>query len=199
MHRLLHAPRIARRTPTALRGIGLIELLVGLAVGGIVLAASMSVFARQLAASRAETQILRQTQDVRAATALIGRAVRHAAVGSDGSPALQVAADGTSLVVRRAVAAGTEPEEVAFRLSGGAIEHRLGDGRWQAVTDGDSARVTRLVFRIDPPAGGCGSVVWMPMLRWEADTAPVGQPGRVASWSGSVQVRQPLPIPECTP
>jgi prepilin peptidase dependent protein B len=179
------------------RGLGLLELLVGLAIGAIVLVASLSVFAQQLQVSRVGSQAARMAQDLRSSTALITRSVRQAVPAAGGLPALMVADAGRSLMLQVGGDIGEVPVAVGFRLAGGVIEMRLGDGRWQALTDVQTVRITQLRFRIDPAAGGCPAGLWMPAVHWEIVATPARPPARTETWIGTAQVRHPLPHPGC--
>lgn len=181
------------------RGLGLVELLVGLAVGGIVLAASLAVFAQQLSVSGAGSQSLRMAQDLRASTALIARSVRQAVPPADGGPALVVGDAGRSLRVVVAGVGASEPVAVGYRLSTGTVEMRLGDGRWQALTDPQTVRIMQLSFQLDEPGTGCPSALWMPAVRWDIVATAVRASGRTELWSETAQVRHALPRPGCQP
>jgi type IV pilus assembly protein PilW len=162
--------RLSRRHQ---RGLSIVELMVGVAVGLTIAAAATLMVASQLADTRrllVETQI---QQDLRATADQIARDLRRAGFWHDahlgtgtgaGDRPLGVnpyafASPGDGVVAQevtyayadRTVAednAVTDPERRGFRLRDGVIESQLGAGNWQALTDGTTMRVTR--FDVTP-------------------------------------------------
>ena len=150
------------------RGLSIVELLVGVAVGLIIVAAATMMVATQLADNRrllVETQV---QQDLRATADLITRDLRRAgfwwnsqrvtALGSgpagplanpytdvlpavDGDVAQQVTYRYAhpNQVDDDAVA---DDERLGFRLRSGVIETQLGAGNWQALTDAGALKIT---------------------------------------------------------
>lgn len=157
------------------RGMSLVELLVGVAIGLFIVAATLVVVHTQLTDTRQmqlETQV---QQDLRAATDIIARELRRA--GTWGNAAQSVWADGVDAVKSNPYAAvGLNPdtraevrlayhrpapgdpdtdndavdnrEQSGFRLSDGSLQMLLGAGNWQSLTDPLSLRITR--FEVNP-------------------------------------------------
>lgn len=197
---------IARRTPAprqaAQRGLSIVEMMVGIAIGLIIVAASTLMVAGQLADNRRlmlETQI---QQDLRAAADLIARDLRRAGYWKDAhlgtAPA---AAAGTGLgnpytalelpdsaeplrAIRYAYADRFAAENQAvdagerrgFRLSNGVIQTELGNGNWQPVTDSNVLAVTGFETepRLECVALRCpaGNAACLLMARRPADQVP---------------------------
>lgn len=152
------------------RGLSIVEMMVGIAVGMIVVAAATLMIAGQLADSRRlllETQV---QQDLRAAADLITREIRRAgtwksavrstfAAERSSPPRLPNPYSGIVLTSTDGVAAKIElayshrvrpennaldnDEQFGFRLDGGRIQAQLGGGNWQELTDPHVLRVTR--------------------------------------------------------
>ena len=146
------------------RGLTLVELMVGLAVGLFVLAGATLVVSSQLNDNRTlllETQI---QQDLRASADIIAREIRRA--GAHGNPSQLIVTVGGPAPVRNGFAdvaiAGTseitfnyrrnqQQGPYGFRLSDdGVIQTLLGNGGWQALTDGNTMRVTELTVTAMP-------------------------------------------------
>jgi len=170
-------------TARAQRGLSLVEMMVGIAIGLIIVAAATLMVAGQLADNRRlllETQV---QQDLRAAADLITRELRRAGYWKDvyrstaaaavleprlPNPyaAVEPAADGQTATAVRFVYAEKDPpddntidgsERRGFRLNGGVIESELGDGNWQPLTDPAVLRVTRfdVSSRVQPVTLEC--------------------------------------------
>jgi type IV pilus assembly protein PilW len=156
--------------PAAQRGLSLVELMVGLAVGLLVVAGAAMVSAAQLSDTRRlllETQL---QQDLRATGDLITRELRRsgssaygnqslANVWSTSSPAYAVnTADititgGTEISYKYRRAAGASLNAFGFRLNNGVIEYNLDGTSWQALTDAKAMQVTNFsISRTDGPA-----------------------------------------------
>jgi type IV pilus assembly protein PilW len=164
-------------------GLSIVEMLVGVTVGLIVVAAATLMVAGQLGDNRRlllETQI---QQDLRAAADLMARELRRAgywkdvhrstAAGSELLPSLanpyagvQPAADGLSANAVTFVYADRDraennaiddDERLGFRLNGSALESQLGAGNWQPLTDDRSLRVTSFTVqtRMQPVTLDC--------------------------------------------
>ena len=144
-------------------GLSLIELLVGAAVGLIVVASAGSVVAAQQVAARRVQVEARLMQDLRAAAELVGRDLRRAGhwaaaasgVRSSDAPALVnphadiATTPGAAAVVALSfsTAAGDaasvdDGERFGFRLRNGAVEVQLGVANWQALSDPGTVVVT---------------------------------------------------------
>lgn len=154
------------------RGLSIVELLVGIAVGLVVVAAATIMVAAQLADNRRlllETQI---QQDLRTTADLIARDLRRAgfwydaprgtaaggaALGMLPNPYAAVApADGAASAAELTYVYAhpsrtaddnvvNDDEVYGFRLRNGVVESQLGRGNWQALTDAAALKVTRFL------------------------------------------------------
>lgn len=136
------------------RGLTLVEMMVGLAVGLFVLAGATLVVSSQLNDNRRlllETQV---QQDLRASADIIARELRRS--GAHGNPVqlLQTPGGAAPVVNGYAGVNVVDGEEITFnyrrnqqegpygfRLSNGVIQTFIGDG-WQALTDDATMNVT---------------------------------------------------------
>lgn len=153
------------------RGLSLVELMVGIAVGLILVAGALTLFSSHVVGSRGLVQETRLNQDLRAAADLIARDLRRAGywpnaidgvVNTAASAATAsnpyAGTSGTFGVANSQVAYNfardgdstlNTNEQFGFRLSGGAIQIQTGVsgspavGTWQSVTDPDIMTVTR--------------------------------------------------------
>ena len=154
----------------ASHGVSLVELLVGMAIGLLIVAAGTSFLAANLREQRSLALESRLMQDLRAAADTIARELRRS--GYWGSAASGVWTPGTRAVLvnpyatlaadaaasdaigfrfsRDAVENNTvdDNEEFGFRLRRGTLEMQLGRANWQALTDSDTLTVSR--FSITP-------------------------------------------------
>jgi prepilin peptidase dependent protein B len=133
------------------RGLSMVELLVGSAIGLLVAAAAGRVVAAQYGEARRLQTEARLTQDLRATADLVGRDLRranpYAAIATAGDAADAVAlsfstaldGDGTAI---------DDSERFGFRLRAGAVEVQLGARNWQALNDTGTLVVT--TFRVEP-------------------------------------------------
>lgn len=157
-------------SPRRSRGLSLVELLVGTAVGLIIVAAATTVVTRHARENRALAIEARLVQDLRTAADIIARDLRRA--GYWGASASGVRGDDGSAVLANPYAAVTPAnaasdavrlsfsrdagenglvdgnERFGFRLRNGAIELQLGDGNWQALTD--PATMSVVSFEVAP-------------------------------------------------
>jgi prepilin peptidase dependent protein B len=153
------------------RGLSMVELMVGVAVGLFVVAGATMAVSNQLGDNRRlmlETQI---QQDLRAAADVIAKDIRRSGHWDDAKTgiwhagALVVASNpntgltnpDTSLSSVPSVAAsgvqfsysrGGAIEQSGFRLRNGAIQMLIG-GNWQALTDSTTLRVTKFEVMLD--------------------------------------------------
>jgi len=160
LSRLRHSGRLASHQ----RGLSLVELMVGIAVGLFVVAGATLLVSNQLGDNRRlllETQI---QQDLRAAADIIVRDLRrsgywgaaesgiwHAgAVAVSTNPYTAItptvsgaAASAVTFDYSRGVENGTVEaiEQSGFRLTNGVIQMRVG-GNWQPLTDDRTLRIT---------------------------------------------------------
>ena len=176
-----HAP--PRR---AARGVSLVELMVGVAIGLVIVAASVHLSGRTIANSRSLLSDIRVVQDLRAVSDLVTRDLRRAAywgnaiLGTRTTPtstsatpnpyAAVTTPDASSIsyaFTRDAVednALGVD-ERFGFRLNEGRIEMQTAADTWQAVTDPEVVTIT--AFTITPtvtvlPLGHLCSTVCVP-------------------------------------
>ena len=152
------------------RGLSLVELLVGTAVGLLIVAVGSTFVCQQVRENRALSIETRLMQDLRTAADIVSRDLRRA--GYWANAASGVAADGAAAGAPNPYAALTPEtaasdtvrlrysrdavendsidanEQFGFRLHNGAIELQLGDANWQALTDATTLTVT--AFSIEP-------------------------------------------------
>ena len=152
------------------RGISMVELLVGLAVGLFIAAAGVTLMAGNLRENRSLALESRVMQELRTASDIITRDLRRAGYWAGSLAAVQPAAAtavpaNPYLVVR----ATTTPEhsvsfgfsrdatenntldsneQFGFRLRGGVVQMQLGSGNWQALTDPNTVLVSE--FSVTP-------------------------------------------------
>jgi prepilin peptidase dependent protein B len=153
----------ARRPPQ--RGFTLVELLVGLALALVVVAAGTLLLARQVHEQRALVVEARLMQDLRSTADLVARDLRRAGHWGDAGAGVWTAAaapranpyaaqapagaasDAASYAYSRDVAendALDSHEQFGLRLRNRAIELQLGAGNWQALTDATLIEITAL-------------------------------------------------------
>lgn len=154
---------------TRQRGLSLVELMVGIAVGLFVLAAAAAMTATQLSDNRRlllETQV---QQDLRMAADIIARDLRRAGyaggqwvnaiwpsagTSSGGSQpntfdTFAVGADGDSVEFDYN-GDGGGPVEAGYRLQGTRLQSDLGTGGWQDLTDASTLEITAFTVQSDP-------------------------------------------------
>ena len=152
------------------RGLSLVELLVGTAIGLFLVAIGVTLLSGHLRQQRALTLESRLMLDLRACADLIGRDLRRAGFWGDAaagvwrSGAGAVASNPYTAIAPAAAASDTvtfgfsrddtenqqldSNERFGFRLRKGVVEMMLGDGNWQALTDSTSLTVT--AFEVTP-------------------------------------------------
>ncbi|MEP7300507.1 MAG: hypothetical protein ABI699_03190 [Caldimonas sp.] len=145
-------------------GLAIVELLVGAALGLIIVAAGTTVVTQNARENRALMIEARLMQDLRTAADIVSRDLRRAGYwaasasgvrSDDGSAPLanpyaavapaSAASDAVRLSFSRDASENgvvDDNEQFGFRLRGGAIELQLGDGNWQALTDPATLVVT---------------------------------------------------------
>jgi prepilin peptidase dependent protein B len=160
------------------RGLSLVELLVGLALGLLLTAAGVTLLSSQWREHRAATVELRLMQELRSSADLIGRDLRRAghwgAAGASANPyaafaPASAASDAASFAYSRDTVENhvlDSHEQFGLRLRNGAIELQLGAGNWQAMTDASTLTVTR--FSLTPHQQE------MPLLSQCAKACPAG-------------------------
>lgn len=157
----------ARHTARAARGFTLVELLVGLALGLLVVAGGGALLTSQIREHRALVLEARLMQDLRTAADLVARDLRRAGYWGDAGAGVwsqagpgganpyaalapdAAASDAASLrysrdAIENHVVDGNE--QFGFRLRNRAIDIQLGNGNWQALTDATLLEVTRFVI-----------------------------------------------------
>ena len=151
------------RPHAAQRGLSLIELMVGVVIALLIVAAAAALLTGHLRENRSLLLEARLMQDLRTAADLITRDLRRAgywggapdgvwAAGAGGvsvnpyaAVAPAAASDAVSFRYSRDVTENNAVdgnEQFGFRLHGGAIEMQLGAGNWQALTDTGTLKVT---------------------------------------------------------
>ncbi len=149
----------------ALRGLSLVGLLVGLALGLIILSAGTLLLTQHLREHRALLLEARLMQDLRTASDLVARDLRRAGHWGDAaagvwSPAPPTRTNPYAALAPTAAASDAASfgysrdavenhvldsnEQFGFRLRNHAIELQLGRGNWQALTDSTLLVVTTL-------------------------------------------------------
>lgn len=162
--------RLQTIRPAAQRGLTMVELLIGMAVGLFIVAAAASLMTGNLRESRNLVIESRLMQDLRTAADMITRDLRRAGywaaantgVRGDGASAIianpyadvtpvTAAADNVSFRFSRDTTENNtvdSNEQFGFRLRNGAIELQLGAGNWQALTDATTLTITQ--FSVTP-------------------------------------------------
>jgi type IV pilus assembly protein PilW len=151
-------------------GMSLVELLIGITLGLFITGAGITAFVVHLRESRALIAQSRLMQDLRAATDLITRDLRRAGYWGDAAAGVwprdsETGAGGaasnpySAMAVSRlagpavtfrfsrdAIENGSvdDNEQFGYRLRGGTLELQLSAGRWQAMTDPNAMKITRL-------------------------------------------------------
>ena len=152
------------------RGLSLIELLVGLAIGLFITAAGATLLSSHLRENRALLLEARLMQDLRTAAHVITRDLRRAGHWGNATSGAWLPGTTTALVNPYSAIApsgaasdavsfrysrdSTENnvvdtnEQFGFRLRSGAVEMLLGAGNWQALTDAGTLFITN--FSVTP-------------------------------------------------
>ena len=155
----------------AQRGLSIIELLVGMAVGLIVVGGALALFVGNLNSSRQLLSETRLNQDLRAAVDLVTRDMRRAAFWGNSIHGT-IAIGATAVTAQNPYAAITNASgsEIAYtftrdnvendtldanerfglRLAGGALQMQVGNGGWADLTDTKSLTITG--FSLTPTA-----------------------------------------------
>ena len=176
--RLSTKTRLSAHRHAAARGLSLVELMVGVAIGLFITAAAAMLVSTQLSGNRqllVETQI---QQDLRATADIVTRDLRRSSYAANADtfaalpdntvpPLLSWARDidiaagegdcsgiaatraGSNVVYR--YARGLDPV-FSVRLTGNVLQRRVGNGVWQPLTDANVLRVTQ--FCVAEPAAG---------------------------------------------
>jgi type IV pilus assembly protein PilW len=147
---------LSRRRP---RGLSLVELLAGLAIGLLVAGAAVTSVMAHLREDRRAADERRLVRELHMAADLVARDLRRAGHW-DGVVAASWHEAGPLVVNPHAaltpqagpadaarygyagLAPGAATEDLGLRLSAGVVQLRLGDGAWQALTDAATVQVT---------------------------------------------------------
>jgi prepilin peptidase dependent protein B len=161
---LIRTSRLHRGGPAA-RGLSIMELLIGIAVGMVVISGAAMLFARNLAGSKLLLAESRLNEDLRNAADLLTRDLRRGgywgnaikgtqAIGagaittanpySDGGASAQQVSYRYSqdLVVAENDALDDNKEQFGFRLQDKAIQMQDGKDNWSDITDKTSVEIT---------------------------------------------------------
>lgn len=142
------------------RGLSLIELMIGVAVGLFIAIAASALLVGHLREHRALVLEARLMQDLRTVADLVTRDLRragywgHAGAGANPYAALAPDAAASDAISLRYSMDATENdivdgnEQFGFRLRAGVLELQLGAGNWQALTDAGTLTVT--AFSVTP-------------------------------------------------
>jgi type IV pilus assembly protein PilW len=146
------------------RGLSLVELLVGLALGLFIVAAATTLLTSLGHEQRLLAVESRLMQDLRTATDVISRDIRRAGFWGAAAAASSAASNPYAALSQAAGASGPlgyrysrdsvennlldSNEEFGLRLRNGAIELALGAGQWQSLTDAGTLTIT--AFEIVP-------------------------------------------------
>lgn len=163
---MMHISRSRARFASAHRGLSLVELMVGIAVGLFVVAAAAMLVSIQLNDNRRLLLETQMQQDLRAAADIITRELRRAGhwpiaaqfVWTPGSPPqLNPYSDvDTGVASQVDFSYWRKPAEdgpFGFKQDGSVLKTRLGQGGWQELTDGNTLRITAFtVTPRNPPA-----------------------------------------------
>ncbi|MDE2437054.1 MAG: prepilin-type N-terminal cleavage/methylation domain-containing protein [Sphingomonadales bacterium] len=185
-----------RKCGRSQRGLSLVELMVGVAIGLFIVAGAATVVSTQLVDTRRLTQEAQVQQDLRAALDIMTREFRRAGswpaantsvwtpqnpnIAFNPGAAVTVPGNGTATFTSTAVAANTG-NVLGFRLfknaqNQGVIQQNNGNGGWQDVTDISTVDIQALVVSFTP-----------------LGVAPI------AGAPVSIQVNCPYPCPAGTP
>ena len=175
------------------RGLSLVELLIGTALGLLLVGCGITVLLIHLRDHRALIEHSRLMHDLRSASELIGRDLRRAGHWGDAgagvwmreAPATAVAANPYAAVEATAATVtlrysldSTENQQVdsheqfGFRLRSGALEMRVGGASWQSMTDVTTMKVTALAFVPHDDTLDLGALCSAPCATGDASCPP---------------------------
>ena len=154
------------------RGLSIIELLIGVAVGLFILGGALKLFGDYINNNRRLVLETRVNQDMRAAADLIARDLRRAGYWGNStagvvttnnmpvalmSPYAPITQITSPVATTYSYSQNTEnnvldsAENFGFRVSSGVLQYRQGDAGWQAITDNNTLTVSN--FAITPTSG----------------------------------------------
>jgi type IV pilus assembly protein PilW len=155
--------------PSTQAGVSLIELLVGVAVGLVVVLGAVLLMTNALGGNRRLLLETRVNQDLRTAADLVARDVRRAGFWRNAASGV-FSASGTAVTAnpytdislnsgvleyqyaRDADNTIQDGERAGFRLTDGVLEFRNGAGDWQPITDPRIVTITALTISEVSPA-----------------------------------------------
>lgn len=152
--KFMHSSRRSRLQ----RGLSIIELMVGVAIGMFIVGGAIKLFIDMFGNNRRLLIETRVNQDLRAAADVIARDLRRAGYwrnAASGVGTTAVANPYSSAAVTTVAASGvtyaydkdgvdtvdTTTEQFGFRVTGNVIEMRVGGG-WQQLTDPNTVQIT---------------------------------------------------------
>lgn len=167
---LIRSSRLHRGGPAA-RGLSIMELLIGIAVGMVVISGAAMLFARNLAGSKLLLAESRLNEDLRNAADLLTRDLRRAgywgnaikgtqAIGAGAITTANPYSEGTASAQQvdyrfsREVDVADndtlddDKEQFGFRLHDKAIQMQVGKDNWSDITDKTSVEIT--TFTVTP-------------------------------------------------
>jgi len=158
----LHASSIMQ--PTSFlrhqRGLSIVELLVGVAVGLFILTGALQLFASYVNSNRQLLLETRVNQDLRVAADLVARDVRRAAYWDNStagvvttndhpvaaiSPYASVEPTGTAATTSTSYSYADGVEHFGFKLTSGVLQYLQGSTNWQAITDSNTLTINNFV------------------------------------------------------
>jgi prepilin-type N-terminal cleavage/methylation domain-containing protein len=133
-----------RIAPAQQRGLSLVELMVGVAIGLIIVAGAATVAATQLADTRRLTLEAQLQQDLRSASDIIARQVRRAGYWNSATTTIWKPGTGAALNPTPAITL-VSPTNVTIALSGSSVTGYYWDGAtpgviWQKFGNGNPAQ-----------------------------------------------------------
>jgi prepilin peptidase dependent protein B len=175
------------------RGLSLVELLLGSALGLLLVGCGITVLLIQLRENRALVEHSRLMHDLRSASDLITRDLRRsghwadagAGVWTRGVTAANVAANPyaavestpSTVTLRYSLDSADNHqvdshEQFGFRLRSGALEMRVGGANWQSMTDVTTMKVTALAFVPHSETLDLGALCSAPCATGDASCPP---------------------------
>ncbi|MEW6706160.1 MAG: prepilin-type N-terminal cleavage/methylation domain-containing protein [Pseudomonadota bacterium] len=186
------------------QGLSLVELMVGVAIGLMVVATASTLMGHQLHDARALQVEHQVDQDLRAAADLIVRDLRRAH---------EAEVDGRALSYTWPDPATGSAEPSGVKLERGTLRLRMGDGGWQAITDPEVVRISGFDIKLEkqllplddycaapcPPgaAASCPPVQELREARFTLTGQAVQDPRVKRSLQASVKLRNDRVLGSC--